>query len=49
VVAWTQLFGMISFELYGQLVGSMDPADEFFADTVEQMADFVGLRTPPAT
>ena len=46
VVAWTQLFGMISFELYGQLVGTMDPADAFFADTVEQMADFVGLREP---
>ncbi|QNE19984.1 TetR/AcrR family transcriptional regulator [Kribbella qitaiheensis] len=46
MVAWTQLFGMISFELYGQLVGTMDPADAFFADTVEQMADFVGLREP---
>ncbi|TDU89706.1 TetR family transcriptional regulator [Kribbella voronezhensis] len=44
VMAWTQLFGLISFELYGQLVGSMDPADEFFADAVEQLADFVGLR-----
>jgi AcrR family transcriptional regulator len=46
VVAWTQLFGMISFELYGQLVGTMDPADEFFAQAVEQMADFLGLREP---
>jgi AcrR family transcriptional regulator len=46
VVAWTQLFGMISFELFGQLVGTMDPADEFFAQTVEQMADFLGLREP---
>ncbi|MGA4539738.1 TetR/AcrR family transcriptional regulator [Uniformispora flossi] len=44
VVAWTQLFGMISFELFGQLVGSMDPADAFFAEAVERMADFVGLR-----
>lgn len=42
-VAWTQLFGMISFELFGQLVGSMDPADEFFAYAVERMADFIGL------
>jgi AcrR family transcriptional regulator len=43
LIAWTQLFGMISFELFGQLVGSADPAGEFFAFAVEQMADFVGL------
>ncbi|MEY9872471.1 AcrR family transcriptional regulator [Streptacidiphilus sp. MAP12-33] len=43
VVVWTQLFGMISFELFGHLVGSLDPADDFFAHTVEEMADFVGL------
>jgi AcrR family transcriptional regulator len=43
LIAWTQLFGMISFELFGQLVGSADPADDFFAYAVEQMADLVGL------
>jgi AcrR family transcriptional regulator len=43
VIVWTQLFGMISFELFGQLVGSMDPADEFFASATRQMAAFVGL------
>lgn len=43
VIVWTQLFGMISFELFGQLVGSMDPADAFFASTTRQMAAFVGL------
>jgi AcrR family transcriptional regulator len=48
VVAWTQLFGMISFELFGQLARTMDPADAFFADTVEQMADFVGLNRETA-
>jgi AcrR family transcriptional regulator len=42
-IAWTQLFGMISFELFGQLVGSMDPADEFFADATGQLATFLGL------
>ena len=26
IVAWTQLFGVISFELFGHLVGSVDPA-----------------------
>ncbi|WP_327139840.1 TetR/AcrR family transcriptional regulator [Nocardia sp. NBC_01327] len=43
VVAWTQLFGMVSFELTGQLVGSMDPAGPFFDYAVEMMADVVGL------
>jgi AcrR family transcriptional regulator len=43
LVAWTQLFGMISFELFGQLVGSVDPADTFFGYAVRQMADFIGL------
>jgi AcrR family transcriptional regulator len=43
LIAWTQLFGLISFELFGQLVGSLDPADEFFGYAVEQMAGFIGL------
>jgi len=43
VIAWTQLFGMISFELFGQLVGSMDPADDFFQETSRQMAAYVGI------
>jgi len=43
LVAWTQLFGAISFELFGQLIGSADPADAFFGYAVEQMADLVGL------
>ncbi|MFD1048218.1 TetR/AcrR family transcriptional regulator [Kibdelosporangium lantanae] len=46
LVVWTQLFGMLSFELFGQLVGSVDPADEFFAHTIGQMADFLGLVDP---
>ena len=44
VMAWTQLFGMISFELFGQLVGSFDPADALFAHTAAELAAFVGLR-----
>jgi AcrR family transcriptional regulator len=44
IIAWTQLFGMISFELFGQLVGSVDPSEPFFEHTIDQMADFVGLR-----
>jgi len=44
VMAWTQLYGMISFELFGQLVGSFDPADALFAHTAVQLAEFVGLH-----
>jgi hypothetical protein len=43
LLVWTQLFGIISFELFGQLVGSADPSDEFFAYAVERMADQIGL------
>jgi AcrR family transcriptional regulator len=43
VVAWTQLFGMISFELFGQFVGSFEPADAFFAHAAAELATFVGL------
>lgn len=45
LIAWTQLFGMISFELFGQLVGSVDPTDEFFANATARMAELVGLPT----
>ena len=44
VIAWTQLFGMISFELFGQFVGSFDPAGALFAHSVAQLAHYVGFR-----
>lgn len=44
IVAWSQLYGMLSFELFGQFVGSVDPADEFFAHAIGQLADYLGLR-----
>jgi AcrR family transcriptional regulator len=44
VLAWTQLFGMISFELFGQFVGSFEPADALFAYAVGQLAELAGLR-----
>jgi AcrR family transcriptional regulator len=43
VVAWTQLFGMISFELFGHLVGSVDPSEQFFDHACRTMADLLGL------
>jgi len=43
LIAWTQLFGMLSFELFGQLVGTADPADDFFSYAIDQTATLVGL------
>lgn len=43
LIAWTQLFGMISFELFGHLVGSVDPGGEFFDYAVRQLTEFVGF------
>ncbi|ASR39795.1 TetR family transcriptional regulator [Prauserella marina] len=43
-VAWTQLFGMLSFELTGQFANSLEPADAFFGYAVDDMATFVGLH-----
>jgi len=48
MIAWTQLFGMVGFELYGHLKGTMDPAGPFFEHALERMADLIGLPgTPP--
>jgi len=41
--AWTRLFGLISFELFGHLVGSVDPADEFFDREIATIATDLGL------
>ena len=43
IAAWSQVFGMISFELFGQFVGSVDPAEAFFDYTVEDLAEYLGL------
>lgn len=43
VFAWAGVFGIVSFELFGQLAGSADPADAFFAYAVERHADLLGL------
>ncbi len=43
VLAWTQLFGMISFELFGQFARTFEPADELFEYAARQMALLAGL------
>lgn len=43
IAVWTALFGAISFELFGHLVGSVDPSDQFFAHVTADAADRLGL------
>ena len=44
VGAWTLLFGMLNFELFGQFVNTFDDADELFAYQVDVAAARLGLR-----
>jgi AcrR family transcriptional regulator len=41
--AWTQVFGMISFELFGHTRGAITDHDAFFAQRVEALADDLAL------
>ena len=43
---FSQLLGMISLELYGHFVGSIDPTEPFFDYSMATTADLIGL--PPA-
>jgi AcrR family transcriptional regulator len=47
LLAWAQVFGLVSFELFGQFAGSVEPADGFMAFAVEQVCDLVGLPPGP--
>ncbi len=46
VAAWAQLFGLLSFELFGQFNGVVEARTEFFDQSVLQLARGVGLPTP---
>ena len=41
--AWTLVFGMLNFELFGQYVNTFDDASELFAYHVDQCAVRLGL------
>jgi AcrR family transcriptional regulator len=43
LMAWTELFGLISMELFGHLVGSVIDNDAFFDRAIELIGRFVGL------
>ncbi|KXO89483.1 TetR/AcrR family transcriptional regulator [Tsukamurella pseudospumae] len=43
VIAWTQLFGAVSFELFGQFANTLEPADALFDYTVGRTVETLGL------
>jgi hypothetical protein len=44
IVAWTQLFGLLSFELFNQTRGLITHHDSMFTDAASAMARQIGLR-----
>jgi AcrR family transcriptional regulator len=44
VLAWTQLFGLLSFELFGQTKGLVEDHPAFFRDCATAMGVNIGLR-----
>jgi AcrR family transcriptional regulator len=40
---WAQLFGIVSFELFGRLTGAITDYDAFFDHQAQQMAERVGV------
>ncbi|MEZ5215534.1 MAG: TetR-like C-terminal domain-containing protein [Ilumatobacteraceae bacterium] len=43
VAAWTQLFGLVSFELFGQTKNVIYAHEDLMRSTAEAMASFIGL------
>jgi AcrR family transcriptional regulator len=45
LVAWSALFGLVSFELFGQFHNVIDANADFFTSATRELAVFVGLPT----
>ena len=43
LMAWTHIFGFVSFELFGHYVGSVRNTNALFQRVVEELADFLEL------
>ncbi len=43
LLAWSSLFGTISFELFGHFVGSVDDGDRYFDRVMTELARLIGL------
>ena len=44
MIAWTELFGAVSFEVFGRLNGMIYDRDAWFDHQVLTMSRLVGLR-----
>jgi AcrR family transcriptional regulator len=44
LLAWSSIYGAISFELFGHYVGSVVDADRFFDRAMAELAGLIGLR-----
>ena len=45
LTAWTQLFGLVSFELFGHFVGVVEDSEALFDQAVTDMCAFVGIAS----
>jgi AcrR family transcriptional regulator len=43
LLAWSAMFGVVSFELFGQFVGSVTDGDAFFDDAMRDLAGLIGV------
>jgi len=44
LTSWVQLFGVLSFELFGQFNNVIDAHAEYFGQQMELMADLLGYQ-----
>ena len=44
LIAWTELFGAINFELFGRLNNTIDERDDWYDYQAQAMATFIGLK-----
>jgi AcrR family transcriptional regulator len=47
LLAWSALFGTISFELFGHFVGSVEDGDRYFDRVTAELAALIGLPDGP--
>ena len=43
LLAWSSLYGTISFELFGHFVGSVEDGDRYFDRAMGELAGLIGL------
>ena len=43
LLAWSSLYGTISFELFGHFVGSVEDGDRYFDRVMADLAGLIGL------